>query len=425
MKSEQAEDVENPDQVAGDVIGNTAYSERFVLKILLKLANLDTLKEEIKEKSFEDDICILWDMTTEKDVVLFLQKHEVLKLINFALPVIEVSRIIEIIIGIIGNMCCQKEVVKVLMKMDGLLATLIEYINTDDSLVLVQLLRLVSGCLYLANDEEIEIWMNLFASVEYSSALYFILLNSSHKDLLITALENLNTVCSNCNTEKFRTKFYTHFVLQHALDSLTAAFTEITVKRKATCSKDKLERVQIISLQIVLNFVGFENSYEMYEGSIENVITLINVVLKYYEEKLVVNKEIDTDLIDILSSTITIVDVLKITDSPEKYFEPTYNIWNATSAILQTDKNGSSFEENDREELKEFIAKVRKPLAVLMCYYLGNVSEDNFYEVIEIVDTVYEEILTWVTNEPLATNTSKRVTKYRSGKKKKFNVVLE
>lgn len=408
------EDAETQNQVAGDVIGDTAYSERFVLKILLKLANLDTLKEDIKEKSFEDDICILWDMTTEKDVVLFLQKHEVLKLINFALPVIETSRIVEIFIGIIGNMCCQKEVVNVLMKMDDLLSILMCYINTDDSLVLVQLLRLVSSCLFLANDEEIETWMNLFATVEYSSALYFILKNSSHKDLLVTALENLNTLCSYCNTEKFRTKFYSHFVVEEALDCLTAAFTEITVNRKATCSKSKLERVQIVSLQIVLNFVGFENSLEMYEGSKDNVTTLINIILRYYEEKLIVNKEIDSDLIDILVSTNTIVDALKITGSPENYFEPTYNMWNATSSIMKTDKDGSSFEENDKEELKDFIAKVRNPLAMLMCYYLANITEDNFYKVFEVVETIYEEVASWVNDEPLETNMSQRVTNYRT-----------
>uniref|UniRef100_A0A2A4K805 Protein SAAL1 n=1 Tax=Heliothis virescens TaxID=7102 RepID=A0A2A4K805_HELVI len=414
MKPEKVDDTENSAQVAGDVIGDTAYSERFVLKILLKLANLDTLKEEIKEKAFEDDVCTLWDMTAERDVVLFLQKHDVLKLFNFALPVIEIPRIIEIIVGIIGNMCCQKEVVNVLMKMDGLLNILIDYINTDDSLVLVQLLRLVSACLFLANDDEINIWMDLFVKIEYSSALYFILKNSSHKLLIVTALENLNTLCSYCNTDKFRTQFFTHFVIPEALDSLISGFTEITVNQKELCIKDDLERVLVISLQIALNLVGFDKSQEIYSQSTENVITMINVILKYYEDKLVINKEIDSDLVDIVDSTNTIVNALKINTDPDKYLELSYSLWKAASSIIQSDKNGSSFEENDKEELKEFVAKVKPSLAILICNYLSKCKDEDLLKVLDLIGGDYEDIVSWVKDKELQTNVCNRATNYRT-----------
>ncbi|KAJ8729680.1 hypothetical protein PYW08_001261 [Mythimna loreyi] len=414
MKPEQVEDTENSPQVAGDVIGDTAYSERFVLKILLKLANLDTLKEEIKEKAFEDDVCILWDMTAERDVVLFLQKHDVLKLFNFALPVIEMPRIIEIIVGIIGNMCCQKEVVNVLMKMDNLLTILIDYINTDDSLVLVQLLRLVSACLFLANEEEVDTWMDLFATVEYSSALYFILKNSSHKVLLVTALENLNTLCSYCNTDKFRTKFFTHFIIPEALDSLISAFTEITVNQKEGCVKDELERILVVSLQIALNLVGFDKSQGIYSHSKESVTTMINVILKYYEDKLVINKEIDTDLVCIVDSTNTIVNALQITCAPDKYIDLSYSIWKASSSIIKSDQNGSSFEENDKEELKEFVAKVKPSLATLICNYLSTCTDDNLLKVLDDIGADYEDIISWVKDKKLLSNVCSRATNYRT-----------
>lgn len=414
MKPEQVEDTENAPQVAGDVIGDTAYSERFVLKILLKLANLDTLKEEIKEKAFEDDVCILWDMTAERDVVLFLQKHDVLKLFNFALPVIEIPRIIEIIVGIIGNMCCQKEVVNVLMKMDNLLNILIDYINTDDSLVLVQLLRLVSACLFLASEEEVDTLMKLFANIEYSSALYFILKNSSHQVLLVTALENLNTLCSYCNTDKFRTKFFTHFVIPEALDSLISGFTEITVNQKERCVKDELERVLVVSLQIVLNLIGFDKSQELYSHSSEIVINMINVILKYYEDKLVINKEIDSDLVDIVESTNTIVKALQITSAPDKYFELSYSIWKASSSIIKSDINGSSFEENDKEELKEFVAKVKPSLAMLICNYLSKCTDDHLLKVLDHIAADYEDIMSWVKDKDLQSNVCNRASNYRT-----------
>lgn len=414
MKPEQVGNVENPCPVAGDVIGDTAYSERFVLKILLKLANSDTLKDEVKDKAFEDDLCILWDMTAERDVVLFLQKHDVLKLFNFALPGIEIPRIIEIIVGIIGNMCCQKEVVDVLMKMENLLAILIDYINTDDSLVLIQLLRLVSACLFLADDEQLNNWMNIFISIDYSTALYFILKNSSNKELLVTALENFNTVCSYCNTEKIRSKFFTHFVVTEALNSLISAFTELTVNQKELCVKEELERMLFISLQIALNLVGFDMSPEIYINSKENVSTMINAIISYYENKLVIQKEIETDLVDIVESTNTIVCVLNIICDLDKYLELSYSIWKASCSIIKSDINGSSFEENDKEELKDFVAKVKPPLAMLICNYISKCTDDNLLRVLDLIGADYEDILSSLKDKELQNNVCNRTANYRT-----------
>lgn len=413
MKPELEGDAEAA-PVTGDVIGDTAYSERFVLKILLKLANLDTLKDEIKDKAFEDDLCILWDMTAEKDVVLFLQKHDVLKLFNFALPVIEIPRIIEIIVGIIGNMCCQKEVVNVLTRMEGLLGILIDYINTDDSLVLLQLLRLVSACLFLADDTELDIWMDLFKKIDYSNALYFILRNSSNKELLVTALENFNTVCSYCNNEQLRTKFFTHFIITEALDSLIIAFTELTVNQKDRFIKGDLERMLVVSLQIALNLVGFEKSSEIYINCTENVLTMINVILSYYENKLVVHKEIETDLVDIVESTNTIVQVLQGTCDPDKYVHLGYSIWKATCSIIKSDKNGSSFEECDKDELKEFVYKIKPALAILIFNYLSKCTEDNLLKVLDHIGADYDNIMALLKDDALKTTVSNRAANYRT-----------
>ncbi|KAI5639621.1 hypothetical protein NE865_07868 [Phthorimaea operculella] len=296
--------------VEGDVIGDTAYSQRFVLKILLKLANQDTLKDEVQEKTFEDDLCTLWDMTSERDVVLFLLKHDVLNLFAFALPVIDTPRIIEIIIGMIGNMCCQKEAVAVLLKLDTFLTTLLDYINSDDSLILIQVFRLVSANLFGADEEALLIWMNLFKCSNYSTALYFILKNSSNKDLLVTALDNLNTVSSYYSTEKFREDYFTHFVNLDALESLAAAFTELTITQNEACDTEELERVLVISLQIILNLVSCDKSKELFHNSKENVIIILSNVLEYYESKFVNQREIDSDLTDIVDTANSVVHSL-------------------------------------------------------------------------------------------------------------------
>lgn len=417
-------DVENSAQIAGDVIGDTAYSERFVLKILLKLANLNTLKDEIKEKSFEDDLCLLWDMTGEKDVVLFLQKHDVLKLFQFALPLIEVPRIVEIIVGIIANICCRRDEVSVLMKNEQLLHMLINYIsNNDDSLLLVQLLRLVSACLFLANDEELSIWMDLFINVEYSSALYFILKNSSHKDLLVTALENYNTVCSYCNTEKFRMKFFSHFVTPQALDSLTVALCEITKAHGDACVKEELERVFVISLQLVLNLLGFDKSVEIYHNSSEEALNMINIILLYYETKLNF-KEMDTDLFDVVESITTIVNILPVNDTcePSKYLEPTYSMWRTINSIAESNENGSSFEDNDIEELEEFSENIKPLLSGLICNYICKCSDENLFKVLDAIGDDYNDIVRLLKDRNLQELVNNRTSSYRSRLEDTINV---
>lgn len=61
-ENEEQEDLEN---LKGDAIGSTLYSERFVLKTLLKLSQ--GLEKELAENEpFENDLCALWDMTMEE-----------------------------------------------------------------------------------------------------------------------------------------------------------------------------------------------------------------------------------------------------------------------------------------------------------------------------------------------------------------------
>lgn len=420
MKPEELEskpeDTENPVPIAGDVIGDTAYSERFVLKILLKFANLDTLKDEIQEKSFEDDLCTLWDMTAERDVVLFLQKHDVLNLFNFAVPVIESARFIEIIIGIIGNMCCQKEVVISLLKMESFITLLLEYMKSDDSLILVQVLRLVSSCLFVAEEEDLQFWMNKFETSGYSSTLYFILKNSSHKDLLITALENFNTLTSYCNKDSTRTDYFHQFVTAEAVESLTTAFNEVTAIQEDLCETDEMERVLVISLQITLNLLGFDRSSAIYSNNKEDILKVINKILNYYENKLVNHKEIDSDLVDVIDSTNTIVTILQLSETSyfNKFFVISCNIWKALALMDKSSQNGSGFEDDNKEGVKKFFTQMKPSLSTLICLYLAKCSENNLLKGLDEICQYYEDIIGSVQDQEMRSIVSKRAANYRT-----------
>lgn len=401
--------------VTGDVIGDTAYSERFVLKILLKLANLDSLKDELNEKVFEDDICTLWDMTVERDVVLFLLKHKVLNLFNFALPTVETPRYIEIFVGIIGNMCCQTEAVQTLIQMDEFLYLLLDYIKTDDSLILIQLLRLVSSALSSVDSEDIVIWLSMFVKVNYSDALYYILKNSSNKQLLMTALENLNTICSYCNIQKFRNQYFEHFIHKEVLTSLTTAFTELTVTQKESLTKDELERIMVISLQMTLDMVSFETPTELFDDCKENVATIISTILEHYEAKLVQDKEIDSDLVDLLECINNIVGIIPINEEcePEKYFNTCYSMWKALKSITKVNQNGdSNFEEVDKEEFQEFVKNMKPSLSMIMCKYMQQCPRAHLFNILDKIGDDNKDILMSLTDGDLKLAVSNRILDY-------------
>lgn len=411
----QEQDDDNPAPISGDAIGDTAYSERFVLKLLLKFANLDTLKLEMPDKSFEEDLCTLWDMTAEKDVVEFLQKHKFLNLLNFALPTVESPRILEIIVGIIGNMCCQKSFAEDLFRMEAFFSSLLEYIKSDDSLVLIQVLRLVNASLYAAKDTYLPKWMELFENTGYSAALYFMLMNSSNKDLLINALENVNTLFSYCKTELVRQSFVNQFVSTHAIEAITTGFNEIAVAQKDSCEKEELERVLVIMLQIFLNLIDADNN--VFANNAGTVASTIETVLNYYNNKIVNQNEIDTDLTEIVDSTNILVKVLNLSQvsGPEKFFMQSFSMWQSLRLAMMTGLNGSSnFEEVDKEELQSFSKDIEAPLSTLICRYVEKCSEENLLIILDQLGSNFEDILRTVSDKDVKDGAMKRTVNYRS-----------
>ncbi|CAF4897193.1 unnamed protein product [Pieris macdunnoughi] len=406
------DELQSEEKVTGDVIGDTAYSERFVLKILLKLANLDTLKDEILDQVFEEDLCTLWDMTAERDVVLFLLQHDVLNLLSFAWPIIETPRIAEIVVGIIANMCCQKEAVINLLKHVPFVKSLVECIKGNDSLILIQLLRLINSSLFLASSDNIQIWLRLFIEVGYSKHLFFILKNSSQKDLLINALENLNTICTYCNIEELWSDFFGHFVSVEALESVIIGYIEIAETHRDLCEKEQFERILLISIQIILNLVGFDKSVSIFNDNKNDALKMITITFQYYENKLVNCKEIDMDLVDIVDSTISVIKALKINEISEldDYFMQSYKMWKTLHYMV----DDQQVTENDHEDLVNVSKELQTSLSTLMFVYMETCNEDNLLRALDEINDDFDDVASFIENKGILNLVTERVSTYRT-----------
>lgn len=176
-----------------DAIGDTLYSKRFVLQTLL---NLNKVESKLSEE-FEKDLCTLWDMTIEKDVIKLLLEHNVLEIFSTLIQMSEDQRLVEILLGIIGNMCTLSETRESLCQQPDIMLPIIDLISCSDSLILVQLMRIFHTCLVFENSGDEYIWFQHFRCADhFVDRFAFLLANSMSTSLLVHAYEALNAICT-------------------------------------------------------------------------------------------------------------------------------------------------------------------------------------------------------------------------------------
>lgn len=176
-----------------DAIGDTLYSKRFVLQTLL---NLNKVEAKLSEE-FEKDLCTLWDMTVERDVVKLLLEHNVVEIFSGIIQLSEDQRLVEILVGIIGNMCVLSETRDALCQQPDVMIPIIDLISCSDSMILIQLMRLFHTCLVFENSGDEYIWFQHFRCADqFVEKFAFILANSMSTSLLVHVYEALNAICT-------------------------------------------------------------------------------------------------------------------------------------------------------------------------------------------------------------------------------------
>lgn len=168
-------DEETVEKLRGDAIGDTLYSQSFVLKTLLNFSDLKW------NDQVEEDLCFLWDMTVEKDVCKFL--------LSMSFPTIacsamlqynENNRFLEIVLGILANIFCSG-CENVMSKNE--LDIVLSISNSDDPLILIQLMR------FICTSDDSSKLLFLLIDEAFIQQMCFILKSSTNKELLLKTLE--------------------------------------------------------------------------------------------------------------------------------------------------------------------------------------------------------------------------------------------
>lgn len=182
---------EEKEVIEADYIGETLFSKRFVLSMLVKLYKLeadiykvqknDSEKDDSNDAScevlsdpFEHDICELWDMTANADVAQFLYDNDGMDIIFRVLEKTSSPRLMEITFGILGNIVCIDKICVSFSSNEVLRKTFLNYFSIRDALSLVELTRCLITC--LSNQDCTSLWLEDIT--EHFEALKYILRNS-------------------------------------------------------------------------------------------------------------------------------------------------------------------------------------------------------------------------------------------------------
>lgn len=287
--------IEDLEKIKGDSIGDTLYSSRFVLKTLIKLTNFTSTSTLEEDEEFEKDLCILWDMTIEKDVVLLLLEHNVLELFASIIQTNdEDKRLTEILVGIIGNMCAVSETRSRLCFSVELMTPVLDLVACTDSLILVQLMRLLHAALVFENSGDEICWFNHFKSSEnFVEKLAFLLYNSMSTTLLVNAYEALNSICTKFAVIEIQpeakdcSSFSELFVQPCLISGVVEAFKVMLPEHTDQSTDDSLlptkssQRIMNLFLDINVILSQYSSlSKESYQDCLPDVLQCISRILE-------------------------------------------------------------------------------------------------------------------------------------------------
>lgn len=229
-------------------------------------------------------------MTIEKDVVKLLLKHGVLEIFAGIIQITEDNRLIEIIVGIIGNMSCHSETREILLTTPYVVCTLLDLIGTSDTLTLVQLMRFIHAVLVFENSGDEIIWFQHFKVCEnFVEKFAFILSSSMNNQLLINSFEALNSICTKFSVidiqpdikdTSFQDLFVTPLLISGILEANKQILPDSDLNEELDVPTERTQKAMNLFLEINVILSQYESiSIKAYEPFFDELYTAVSVIL--------------------------------------------------------------------------------------------------------------------------------------------------
>ncbi|XP_047494484.1 uncharacterized protein LOC125042709 [Penaeus chinensis] len=341
----------------GDAIGDTAYTQRWVLNTLLTITkalpeylgtddepaeendkkaeggegDLIEMKESdgqaeglstttIPSKSgivelaedVENAACQLWDMTAEKDVVLHLLEFGAFDILHLATDIITLSRaprLTEVVVGVVANICCQAEGCVKVIEHKALLSSCLNLLqSTDDVPTLVECLRLLQLMLWHVTHRvkpedrsKCPLVLALKGQEALKLALIFILKNSLSDTLLSSLMQFLEALMYIWlpNDQCYMAADYTESGLVEGVVEVMRQFLKLSeVSGSQELPKEVHSGVLILYSFVATPAAHLISSFDQYES-------LLEPILVSYVEHLVKVEDVEELFVEESSDKLT------------------------------------------------------------------------------------------------------------------------
>eukprot|EP01129_Flabellula_baltica_P003249 TRINITY_DN13050_c0_g1_i1.p1 TRINITY_DN13050_c0_g1~~TRINITY_DN13050_c0_g1_i1.p1 ORF type:complete len:375 (-),score=69.75 TRINITY_DN13050_c0_g1_i1:7-1131(-) len=331
----------------------------------------------IKEQDFSllqqviDSGCFIWDVSVKKDACSFLLKQHFVPVL-LQMTLLENPRLIEISLGILGNMVLYPEIALEVDKM--LVGEMIElYLQSDDSSVLTQVMRILVG--FVSSDELKQKWIGFLESHSLLQRILFIL-GSTTDDVL----------CSNtCDlVSKIMFQSRTIFDLYiNEIDIITLIIEVVTAKLDPKYQSINHTDEVVYKLITIVELISYYEWTWEYLKSRSDLKKLLISVIKKRDLKsetigsvceiLKVIQSIDNEslltdaiFISVLFTELSVVkeeERLSILSLLEEIFKRTENEPNPMSIQIITNNVPILLENTNREELSSFLSSLNAYLS--------------------------------------------------------------
>lgn len=363
------------------------------------------------DESFEKDLCLLWDMTIEKAVVKLLLEYSVLELFTSIIEISEDERLVEILLGIIGNMCCLKDTREYLCGSSTVMTVVLAQLASPDPLILHQLMRLLYSAILFENSGDEAVWFAHFKSYEdLVEKFAFILSNSTSNTLLISTFEALNAICAKfaiieISESPKDSSFSLIFVRRILIDGLIESFKQVIpiISESDSNSTDLIptqntQKFMNLFLELNLILSQYESvSMNAYREQIPNFHKCLARILLPLTQKMHLlplssnHQGVIENINDIFASLGDLFD--------PKCFSHMVLIWKLIESDKNKERKESDWEDADEDATVIDLDDICMTILEFLTRIGYNCTQEEFLESVKVLDqqtvlTLYERVNT-------------------------------
>lgn len=248
-----------------------------------------------EENVWEEYGCILWDLSASKSHAELMVQNLVLEVLSANLMVSQSVRVMEIVLGIIGNLACHEVPMKHIVDKSGLITIIVNQLFLDDAQCLCEVCRLLDAGLH---SSECAIWAEALNSEHVLSRILWVSENTLNPQLIEKSVGLLSTIIESqqevvhvllpClmklglssalfNLFSFEMKILTNersaerYSILDAILRAVEALSGIEEHSQEFCSNKKL-------FQLVCELVKLPDAFEVSSSCMSAVILIANIL---------------------------------------------------------------------------------------------------------------------------------------------------